>query len=259
MTTAARHVFHRTLRRFAFALLVGGLATASRAAELTVFAAASLAEALQEIAPAYTAVSGDTLRFSFGASGTLARQIKEGAPADVLVSADELRLDQLERAGLLAVGTRRTILANQLVVVVEAAAGAFNTPDALASANVRRIAIGEPATVPAGTYTRQYLDSAGLWAQLSGKLVPLDNVRAVLAAVEAGNADAGFVYRTDALLSKKVRIALAVPLDAGPRITYPAAALRDAKSPAAAARFVAFLAGPEAQTVFARHGFLPAP
>ncbi|HLP08550.1 MAG TPA: molybdate ABC transporter substrate-binding protein [Opitutaceae bacterium] len=259
MTSAVRYIFRRTLGRCAFALLVGGLATALHAAELTVFAAASLAEALQEIAPAYMAATGDTLRFSFGASGLLARQIKEGAPADVLVSADELRLDQLERAGLLAAGTRRTILANQLVVVVGAEAESFSTPDALASANVRRIAIGEPATVPAGTYAKQFLESTGLWAQLTGKLVPLANVRAVLAAVEAGNADAGFVYRTDALLSKKVRIAIAVPLDAGPRITYPVAALRDSKSPAAAARFVTFLAGPEAQAVFARYGFLPAP
>ncbi|MFT3828221.1 MAG: molybdate ABC transporter substrate-binding protein [Opitutaceae bacterium] len=234
------------------------LAPALHAAELTVFAAASLAEALQELAPRYAAESGDTLRFNFGASGTLARQIREGAPADVLISADEFRLDQLERAGLLAAGTRRTILANQLVVIIGSEGEPLHALGALISANVRRIAIGEPDTVPAGNYAKQYLESAGLWPRLSGKLVPLDNVRAVLAAVEAGNADVGFVYRTDALLAKKARIAVALPIDAGPRITYPASVLRGAKSPAAAARFVAFLAGSEAQAVFARHGFLPA-
>lgn len=235
-------------------------AVACSAADLTVFAAASLSDALKELAPAYTQATGDTLRFNYGASGTLARQIREGAPADVIFSADELRVDQLEKAGLLAPGTRRTILANQLVLVVAAEGGAsVPTLGDLAKADVKRLAIGEPATVPVGTYAMEHLQKLGLWSQVSSKCVPLDNVRAVLAAVEAGNVDAGFVYRTDALISKKVRIAVEVPQAEGPKITYPAAALRDAPSPAAAAKFVAFLAGPEAQAVFARYGFLPAP
>lgn len=235
------------------------LALAASAAELTVFAAASLSDALKELAPIYTKATGDTLRFNFGASGALARQIKEGAPADVILSADELRVDQLEKAGLIVEGTRRTIGANLLVVVVAAEGGAPVTTLAdLAKGDVKRIAIGEPATVPVGTYTKEHLQKLGLWAQVIGKCVPLDNVRAVLAAVEAGNADAGFVYKTDALVSKKVRIAVTMALGEGPRITYPAAALRDAKEPAAAAEFVGFLAAPEAQAVFAKHGFLPA-
>ena len=236
------------------------LAVTASAADLTVFAAASLSDALKELAPAYTKATGDTLRFNLGASGTLVRQIKEGAPADVILSADELRVDQLEQAGLLVDGSRRTILANQLVLVVSAEDGALVAalPD-LEKPEVKRIAIGEPATVPVGTYAKEYLQKVGLWAQVRAKCVPLDNVRAVLAAVEAGNADAGFVYRTDALISKKVRIAVAVPLTEAPKITYPAAALRDAKESEAAAMFVAFLAGPEAQAVFAKYGFLPAP
>ncbi len=235
------------------------LALAASAAEVTVFAAASLSDALKELAPIYTKAAGDTLRFSFGASGALARQIKEGAPADVIFSADELRVDQLEKAGLITVGTRRTVLANLLVVVVAAEGGAPVTTLAdLAKADVKRLAIGEPATVPVGTYTKQHLQKLGLWAQVIDKCVPLDNVRAVLAAVEAGNVDAGFVYQTDALISKKVRIAVTVALGEGPKIIYPAAALRDAKEPAAAAAFVTFLAGPEAQAVFAKFGFLPA-
>jgi len=234
------------------------LVTAS-AAELTVFAAASLSDALQKIAPAYTKATGDTLRFNFGASGALARQIKEGAPADVIVLADELRVDQLEKAGLLLAGTRRTILANQLVLIVAADHGVpVGALTDLTKPEVRRIAIGEPATVPVGTYTQSHLQKLGMWAQVSGRTVPLDNVRAVLAAVEAGNADAGFVYRTDALSSKKVRIAVMVPLAEGPRITYPVAVLRDAKAPAAAKAFAEFLAGPQAQAVFAQFGFLPA-
>jgi len=235
-------------------------AITASAADLTVFVAASLSDALKELAPAYAKATGDTLRFSFGASGTLARQIKEGAPADVIFSADELRVDQLEKAGLLAAGTRRTILANQLVLVVAVEGGApvATLPD-LAKPEVKRIAIGEPATVPVGTYAKEYLQKVGLWSQVSDKCVPLDNVRAVLMAVEVGNVDAGFVYRTDALISRRVRIVVTVPLGEGPRITYPAAALRDTREPAAAAKFVAFLAGPEAQAVFALYGFLPVP
>ena len=248
----------KTVRLF-LVVAVAALAVATFAADVTVFAAASLSDSLAELAPLYAKATGDTLRFNFGASGTLARQIREGAPADVIVSADELRVDQLEKAGLLAAGTRRTILANQLVLVVAAEGGASVAAlSDLAKTEVKRIATGDPATVPVGTYTKEHLQKLGLWAQVIDKCVPLDNVRAVLAAIEAGNADAGFVYRTDALVSKKVRIAVAVPLGEGPKIIYPAAALRDAKEPEAAAKFVAFLAGPEAQAVFARYGFLPA-
>ncbi len=246
------------LHRLVVAGLVAFLAVAASATELTVFAAASLSDALKEIAPGYKVATGDTLRFNFGSSGALARQIKEGAPADLIVSADELRVDQLEKAGLLLPGTRRTVLANQLAVVVAAENGAPVAALAdLLKPGVRRIAIGEPATVPVGTYTRELLEKFGFWTQVSGKSVPLDNVRAVLAAVEAGNADAGFVYRTDALISKKVRVAVLVPLAEGPKITYPLAVVRSTKAPEAAKAFAAFLAGPEAQKVFAKFGFLP--
>jgi len=245
------------LLRLLSVLALGALASLAAAAELNVYAAASLSDALKQLAPAFTAASGHTLRFNFGASGALARQIKEGAPADVIFSADELRVDQLEKAGLVLAGTRRTLLANQLVAVVAA-----DTPVAVASlkdlakADVRRIAIGEPATVPVGTYTKEHLQKIGLWKPLIDKMVPLDNVRAVLAAVESGNVEAGFVYKTDALISKKVKIAVAVPLADGPRITYPVAVLQEAKSPDAARALLAFLAADDAQKVFASYGFL---
>lgn len=227
-------------------------------AEVTVFAAASLADALKEIAPLYAKATGDTLRFNFGASGALARQIKEGAPADVIFSADELRVDQLEKAGLLLPTTRRTVLANTLVIVVASDGGApVKTLDDLAKVDVKRIAIGEPATVPVGTYTKEYLQKTGHWKKLIDKLVPLDTVRAALAAVESGNAEAGFVYKTDALISKKVKIAIEVPLADGPKITYPIAVLKEAKQPEASKALVGFIAGPDAQKVFAKFGFLP--
>lgn len=246
---------HRPL----FILLILALSTAwATAAEVTVYAAASLSDAFKEIAPLYTQATGDTLRFNFGASGALARQIKEGAPADVIFSADELRVDQLDKAGLLLPGTRRTLLANTLVVVVAVDGGApVKALTDLGKAEVRRIAIGEPATVPVGTYTKEYLQKTGHWEQLNARFVPLDNVRAVLAAVESGNAEAGFVYKTDALISKKVKIAIEVPLSEGPKITYPVAVLKDAKQPVAAKALVDFLAGTDAQKVFAKYGFLP--
>ena len=230
---------------------------AGSAAELRVFAAASLSDALREIAPLHAKATGDTLVFNFGASGALARQIKEGAPADVIVSADELRVDQLAAGGLLLADTRRILVENTLVLVVAAEDGvALTTLSDLGGPAVRRLAIGEPATVPAGTYAKAHLEKLGLWTAVQPKTVPLDNVRAVLAAVEAGNADAGFVYRTDALVSKKVRLAVEVPRAEGPRIVYPAAVVQASPSPQAARALVAFLGDAEAQAVFAKFGFL---
>lgn len=230
-------------------------ATAS-AAELRVFAAASLSDALTEIAPFYTKSTGDKLTFNFSASGTLARQIQEGAPADVVISADELRLDQLTKAGLLANETRRTLLANTLVVVTAPNSAKLNSLADLKSPSTRRIALGLPASVPAGTYTKAYLEKLQLWSALETKVVFVDNVRAVLSTVEAGNADAGFVYKTDALSSKKVTIAYEISRAEGPSITYPAAAVKASRSPEAAAHLITWLAGDEAQAIFAKHGFL---
>ena len=248
----------RSLRTLFASICILCAATA-RAAEINVFAAASLSDVFTELAPQFTAATSHTLRFNFGASGALARQIKEGAPADAIFSADELRVDQLEKAGLLLAGTRRTLLANSLVVVVGIEGAApVSTLDDLAKPRVRRIAIGEPATVPVGTYTKEHLQKTKLWSQVIDKCVPLDNVRAVLAAVESGNADAGFVYKTDALISKKVRIAIEIPREAGPSITYPGAVLKDARQPAAATAFLDWLAGPAAQATFAKYGFAPA-
>lgn len=232
-------------------------ATAASAVELNIFAAASLSDALKEIAPVYAKASGDTLRFNFGSSGALARQIREGAPADVIFSADELRVDQLENGGLLLAGTRSTVLANSLVVVTAPDSAAVAAIGDLTKSSVRRVAFGDPATVPVGTYSKEYLGKLGLWDPLQPKVVFMDNVRAVLAAVEAGNADAGIVYKTDALISKKVKIAIEVPLAEGPAITYPAAVIKDTRNPEASKKLVVWLAGPEARAVFAKYGFLP--
>ena len=230
----------------------------SEGRDLRVFAAASLSDVLREVAPRFTEATGDTLVFNFGGSGALARQIGAGARADVFIAADELRMDQLAAAGCLVTDTRCIVALNTLVVVVAKEEGApIRMLDDLAGADVRRIALGEPATVPAGGYARAHLEQVGLWAAVRSRVVPLDNVRAVLAAVESGNVDAGFVYRTDALTSRRVRIVVEVSREAGPKIVYSAAVVAHATSLAEGRAFVTFLRSEGAQAVFAKHGFLP--
>lgn len=235
-------------------------ALAARAADLNIFAAASLSEALLEIARTYEFASGDHLHFNLAASSTLALQIKQGAPADLFFSADEAKMDALAQAGLIDPATRRSLLSNTLVIVVNATDGAtLAKPADLAGPSIRHLALAEPQTVPAGIYAKQWLQKIALWPAVSAKVIPTENVRACLAAVESGNADAGIVYKTDALISKKVRVALEVPVAGGPVISYPLAVVKESKQPEAARKFAAYLAGPAARAVFVKYGFLPAP
>ena len=245
------------MRTLSFILLTLLAVARAHAAELTVHAAASLTDAMKELAPLYEKANpGDRLLFNFGASSQLARQIKEGAPADVFFSADEAQMDSLDKAGLLAPGTRANLLGNTLVVVVPADSKlAVAAAADLAKPEFRKVAVAEPNTVPVGVYTKDYLTKLGLWETVLPKVVPTDNVRASLAAVESGNVEAGTVYKTDALISKKVKIAYEVPAAEGPKIRYPLAALKESKSPAQAGKLLAFLGGNEARTVFARYGF----
>jgi molybdate transport system substrate-binding protein len=232
------------------------LAAAStvQAATLHVFAAASLNDSLKEIAAAYERQSGDKVLFNFGASSLLARQIEEGAPADIFFSADEAKMDALAAKGLILNDTRKKLLGNLLVFVV-AIDSSLKFSSAEDLRRVRRFAVGETKTVPAGIYAREYLSRKGLWPELAAKAVPMDNVRAALAAVESGNVDAGIVYKTDAAISKKVRVAFGVPANEAD-ISYPVAVLKDTKSPAAARKFVEHLASPGGARVFASFGFI---
>lgn len=239
---------------WALLLLCG---SATRAAELHVSAAASLTEALEELAAIYERATGEDLLLNFGASSTLARQIQEGAPADLFLSADEEKMDALDEAGLLLAGTRRSVLSNTLVVIVPKDSRlAIRSPRDLATSKVKSLALAEPRTVPAGIYSREYLTQLGLWDAVSPKAIPTENVRAALAAVEAGNADAGMVYKTDARISKKVRVAYEVPRAEGPRISYPFAVVAATKRPQAARKLLAWLESPAARNVFQKHGFL---
>ncbi|MGH9362303.1 MAG: molybdate ABC transporter substrate-binding protein, partial [Thermoanaerobaculia bacterium] len=207
------------VRRLA-AVLALAAAPASAAEELHVFAAASLSEALEELAAAYEEETGTEVLLNLGASSTLARQIEEGAPADLFLSADEAKMDALAARGLVLPGTRRSVLSNTLVIVVPAdGALAITAPRDLASPRVRALALAEPQTVPAGIYAKRYLVRLGLWDQLAGRVIPTENVRGALAAVAAGNADAGIVFKTDAAISREVRVAYEVPAAEGPHIS----------------------------------------
>jgi molybdate transport system substrate-binding protein len=249
------------MRAFRLITALFSLATATLpAATVNVFAAASLTDALKEIAANYEKEGGGRVTFNFAASSLLARHIEEGAPADIFFSADEAKMDGLEKKELLVKGTRKSRLSNSLVIVVAAKkSAAIRNPKDLATARVTRLALAEPQTVPAGIYAKEYLQKQNLWPAVQSKVVPTENVRAALSAVEAGNAEAGIVYKTDATISKKVKIAYEVPLTDCPAISYPVAALKEGREPEAAKRFLKYLESPSADRTFEKFGFIVRP
>src|SRR5215469_16197083 len=242
--------------RFIIILMAAFALHNANAAEVNVYAAASLTDAMKEIAANYEKQSSDKIVFNFGASSLLARQIIERAPADIFFSADEAKMDDLQKAGLIATETRRDLLSNSLVIVVPNDSKlTIASPDELLT-KAQKIAIADPRAVPAGIYTKEYLSGLGLWDKLESKMVPTENVRAALAAVESGNVEAGFVYKTDADVSMKVKIALSVPAAKGPVIRYPVAIIKEAKSKTAAEGFLRYSESDTARKVFKRYGFI---
>jgi molybdate transport system substrate-binding protein len=226
------------------------------ATELNVYAAASLTDVMKEIAAAYEKESDDKLQFNFGASNLLERQIEEGAPADLFLSADEAKMDALEKKDLLLSGTRRSLLSNLLVIVVASEASiAPKSASDLAKPEYKKLALADPESVPAGIYAREYLQKLGLWETVKDKVVPTENVRGALAAVESGNVDVGIVYKTDALISKKVKVAFEISAAEGPKISYPVAVTKSSKQPERAKKFAEYLAGTAARALFEKFGF----
>ncbi|HEX9454598.1 MAG TPA: molybdate ABC transporter substrate-binding protein [Candidatus Binatia bacterium] len=229
----------------------------AHADEILVSAAASLTDVLKEITGGYRAISKHTVKFNFGPSNGLARQIEEGAPADIFFSADLSQMDTLDKNGRLEPGTRKNLLSNQLVIIVPADSKlAISSPKDLSKADVKKIALAEPTSVPVGVYSSKYLTDEGLWDQLKAKVVPVQDVRATLAAVESGNVEAGFVYKTDAAVSKKVKIVYEVSIDKGPKITYPVAIVKASKRKDAARDFMTYLQSPAAKEAFKKYGFV---
>jgi molybdate transport system substrate-binding protein len=237
-------------------LLLSALPLAVSAQQLTVSAAASLTDAFKEIGSKFEAAhQGDSVRFNFGASGALLQQIGQCAPADVFASADQATMDKAVSQSLIDKGTRRDFAANSLVLIVPATGGpTLSSVQDLMGESVKRIAVGKEASVPAGRYTREALESAKLWTALQPKIVQADNVRQALDYVSRGEVDAGFVYRTDAaLLGDKVKIALTAT--GHTPVTYPVAVVSSTKQKALAQTFIDYLNAPEAQTILARYGF----
>lgn len=240
--------------------LLAACAPSSAPPGLTVYAAASLRDALAELTPELERASGAGVCFNFGSSGDLARQIVAADQADVFFSADEDELERVAAAGLVEPGTRRTLLSNQLVVIEpdDGAPSRFREPFEalqLADPELGLLSLGNPDAVPAGKYARAWLEQRGLWARVQAHVLPGVDVRAALAAVESGVVRAGIVYRTDAARSQKVRVVHAVPLADGPSIAYPLAVLAHRPNARAAALLVEALASETALAVFMRHGF----
>jgi molybdate transport system substrate-binding protein len=225
--------------------------------EILVSAAASLTDVLKEIATSYQSKSTHSVKFNFGPSSGLARQIDEGAPADIFFSADLPQMDALGKKDRLEPGTRKNLLSNQLVIIVPVDSKlALSSPRDLLKADVKRIALAEPSTVPVGVYTSKYLTDEGLWDQVKPKIVPVQDVRATLASVESGNVEAGFVYKTDAAVSKKVKIVYEVPIDKGPKITYPIAIVKESKRKDAARNFLDYIQTAASKELFKKYGFV---
>ncbi len=226
---------------------------------LTVFAAASLTEALQAIGALWAASGQPAPRFSFASSSTLARQIEAGAPANVFASADEQWADYLQQRDLIVPATRRSLLTNRLVLVVPkdrartVQIGPGLNIEGLLGPN-GRLAAGDPAHVPAGIYAEAALKSLGLWERVQPRLARAESVRSALLLVSRGEAPAGIVYATDAAADSGVAVAGTFPASSHPPVTYPFAVVRTHDTPGARA-FLEFLSGPQARDAFTRAGF----
>ncbi len=232
---------------------------------LTVFAAASLTDALTRISSTWQSQGHAGPAFSFASSGILAKQIDAGAPADLFLSADEIWMDWLAKRDRLRPGTRRDIVGNNLVLVEPSASLKPVTLDPGTDMSGilgtgGRLAVGNPASVPAGIYARQALIALGLWDRLKDRLAPAENVRAALLLVERGEAPAGIVYASDVRAAPNLAVAGVFPASSHPPIVYPGAVLKDAAMPQQAEQLLGFLAGGTAQAIFHNAGFSrPAP
>jgi len=248
----------RPIKRASVAVVLSLAAAAAVAQEVTVFAAASLTNAFEDVAKTYRAKGGGPVKFSFAASSTLAKQIESGAPADIFASADEKWMDYLAERRLIEPATRSSRLSNTLVLITP--------PDVKRTVEIKpgfdlagmigngRLATGDPAHVPVGRYAQQALTKLGVWDAVAPKIARADNVRAALLLVERGEAPFGIVYGTDAAASGKVNVAGTFPADSHPPVSYPFAILAKRDRPEVK-RFFDFLRGPDAQAIYRKAGF----
>ncbi|MBD2044024.1 molybdate ABC transporter substrate-binding protein [Microcoleus sp. FACHB-672] len=223
---------------------------------LTVSAAASLKESLEEIQEIYTKDQPSaSLIYNFGASGALQQQIEQGAPVDIFISASPQQMDALHKKGLLISETRKNLLKNQLVLVEPKNSPSISDFKDLASERVKKIALGEPQTVPVGKYAQEVLSFFQIADKVKPKVVFAKDVRQVLTYVERGDVDAGIVYKTDAIQSARVKIVADAPAQSHSPVIYSAAVIKDSKNIPKAKEFVEFLASNRAASVFRKYGF----
>jgi molybdate transport system substrate-binding protein len=242
------------IKVFAISLLF-----AKKAAALTVFAAASMTNAMQDVGTLWQAAGHPKIAFSFASSSVLALQIENGAPANLFVSADEKWMDELVKKGLIVRTSRTDLVGNSLVLVEPkktlkpVVLDADTHLDALLGPT-GRLAVGDPGRVPAGIYAKQALQKLGLWASVANRLAPADSVRSALRLVETGEAPAGIVYSTDVQIVPSLGVAGVFPADSHDPIRYPVALIK-ANDTKDARAFLAFLATRDAKAVFTHYGF----
>lgn len=240
---------------FALALFGCGREQAGEQVNLTVSAAASLKDAMEELKTVYAGKQpGVNITYNFAASGPLQKQIEEGAPVDLFISAGKSQMDALAEKGLILENTRRDLLGNELVLVAKND-GNITGFDDLAGSGVAKVSIGTPETVPAGKYAQEALTAMNLWSRVQPKLVMANDVRQVLTYVETGNVDAGLVYRSDAMVGKDIKVVAAAPEDSHKPIVYPMAVIKSSGYQKEAEDFAAFLSGGEAAQIFSKYGF----
>lgn len=246
---------------FALAILLPWQAGAASPPPLTISAAMSLKNAFEEISAAYTRQSGVSCTLNFAASGVLLGQIAGGAPVGLFASASQKDMDEAERLGLIRKESRRDFVANRMVLI--APLGAAHLPsdlEGLRSNDIKRIATGNPKSVPAGRYAHEAMEKTGLLSLLQEKLIYGENVRQVLDYVARGEVDAGLVYASDVLAAKnRVQVLALLPENSHSPIRYPVALIKDSPSEKAGADFIAFLFSDEGRRILEKHGFSPLP
>lgn len=229
---------------------------AQSSTRLLVSAAISLKDALEEVKPLYQRTKPNiNITYNFGASGALQQQIENGAPVDIFISAAQKQMDALASKDDILKDTRSNLLTNSLVLVVPNNSSGITSFRQLTDSKVKKIAVGEPRSVPAGQYAEEVFKNLGILEQVKPKFVLGNNVRQVLSFVESGNADAGVVYTTDAKASKQVKEVATAAGNLHSPIVYPVAVLKNSKNVSAAKEYVQFLSSNGARAVFQKYGF----
>lgn len=227
-----------------------------KAVTLTISAAASLKDSMEEIKKLYAEEKSNvTITYNFGASGTLEQQIEQGAPVDVFISAATQQMDELKNKGLLINDTDKNLLENNVVLIVPKDSSTVKGFSDLATDKVKKIALGEPKSVPVGQYSQDILTYLNIMDKVEPKAVFGKDVREVLTWVETGNVDAGIVYSTDVKVSNKVKVVATAPENSHKPVVYPVAVLKDSKNVQEAKDFAKFLSGDKAKAVFEKYGF----